>query len=114
MNTEGNVSAPQAAGPVWVKAKNYEGKGAWKLCRVNGGESLPLRIVRPDFIVDAAGKTYNYFEVEYLEENCQQLFTREQVEAALNAGIGIGVLCHDPKMAQERGDEYMNTNFPKL
>lgn len=74
-------AAPQAAGPVWVKAKNYEGKGAWKLCRVDGSEPMPLRIVRPDFIVDVAGKSYSHYDVEYLDESgTQQVFTREHVE----------------------------------
>lgn len=63
----------------WIKAKNFEGKGAWKLCRVNGGEPLPLRIVRPDLIVDAAGKTYSYFDVEYLDETAINLPPIKQV-----------------------------------
>lgn len=114
---EGDLSAPQAAGPVWVKAsKNCPDTFTDKIVR-----NIHTKNVYSGFLYKDA--TTAYFEgrnddiyvlltdLEWLNDSGQQVFTREQISEAFFAGLSSGL-----DSAQDRPfitqDEYMNTNYP--
>lgn len=109
-------AAPQATGPVWVKAnENCPNTFTDKIVR-----NIRTKNVYSGFLYKDA--TTAYFEgrnddiyvlltdLEWLDEsNTQQVFTWEQVEAAYREGCAYAVNDDNAKSLTE----YMNANYPE-
>lgn len=119
MNTESNTPAPQAAGPVWVRAQgfNIELEKLYFLRDVsNPSKKYIGRFVKLEsmgvviFLHSESNNGLKIGDVEllYESESPRQVFTREQMEKAYEQG-------HEDEQIDGRPflfDKYMNTNYP--